>query len=173
MIIFLNHTSLLEPIFLAVLPINFLWAFAKHGLYPAADITINRPIVGRMFKILSPNTVSITRLRDSSWQTFLSLISDKSMIVIMPEGRRKRKTGLDKYGKPMTVRGGVVDALKILGQGPMLLAVSGGLHDLYPLKKLKISFEVTDIKAFLEVGQFNKTTICENLERTRDLRQTF
>ena len=33
------------------------------------------------------------------------------VVVLSPEGRMKRKNGLDKHGRPMTVRGGIGDIL--------------------------------------------------------------
>ena len=36
------------------------------------------------------------------------------MVVIAPEGRMKRATGLDANGNPMTVRGGVADVLQAI-----------------------------------------------------------
>ena len=58
----------------------------------------------------------------------LRQIDPDAMVLILPEGRMKRATGLDSEGKPMTVRGGIADILETIGEGRMLLAYSGGLH---------------------------------------------
>ncbi|MCW9016532.1 MAG: hypothetical protein OQJ89_06195, partial [Kangiellaceae bacterium] len=61
LIVFLNHTSLYEPIFIRVAPNRFLWRISRNLVVPGADITMNRPVVGRFFKFLLPGLVSITR----------------------------------------------------------------------------------------------------------------
>ena len=52
--------------------------------------------------------MTITRKRDESWNRFLDSFDDDAVIMMTPEGRMKRPSGLDKHGDPMTVRGGVV-----------------------------------------------------------------
>jgi hypothetical protein len=126
--VLLNHTSLFEPILSAVFPLSWLWAIARHGLLPGADATLDRPIAGRFFKLLASDTVSVTRSRDSSWTRFLSRVSERSVVLISPEGRMRRPTGLDKHGRPMTLRGGIVDVLELKNEGTMLLVYSEGLH---------------------------------------------
>lgn len=179
--IFLNHTSLFEPVFLAVLPFRLLWTIARYGIFPGADITMNRPIAGRFFRLLAQDTVSITRKRDSSWDDFLGRIHTRSLVLIAPEGRMKRRSGLDKEGKPMTVRSGVVDVLRRIGAGKGIMVYSGGLHhvhapgDKYPklFKTVRVAFEAFDIEAYLK--QFEKSEpreqrkmIASDLERRRD-----
>ena len=128
LLVFLNHTSLYEPLFLGAAPWRMLWRAAGRVVVPAANITMDRPIVGRLFRFFSPKIVSITRERDESWDHFLSQITIDSFVMILPEGRMKRSTGLDKHGNPMSVRGGVADILQILQVGKMVIIYSGGLH---------------------------------------------
>ena len=85
-------------------------------------------MVGRFFRILAANVVSITRERDHTWRDVLATIDPDSMVLILPEGRMKRLNGLDSNGQPMTVRGGIADILETIERGPMLVAYSGGLH---------------------------------------------
>ena len=132
LVIVLNHTSLFEPIYLGGLPWSFVWALAKGATFPAADITFNRPILGKFFRFLAPSVVSITRNRDDTWTEFLTTCSPESVIMIAPEGRMKRHDGLDKNGQPMTVRGGVADILAgMTWDGLILLVYSGGLHHIH------------------------------------------
>lgn len=128
LIIFLNHTSLFEVLFLAFLPVSFLRMLSKRMVAPGADKTLNRPVVGWFFRLFSPGMTPITRKRDDSWQQFLESIHNDSIIVIAPEGRMKRKNGLDLEGKKMTVKPGVVEVLAGLNSGQMIFAYSGGLH---------------------------------------------
>ena len=46
LIVFLNHTSLFEPIFVRVAPQSLIWRLSKNLVAPGADITLKRPIVG-------------------------------------------------------------------------------------------------------------------------------
>jgi hypothetical protein len=128
LIVFLNHTSLFEPIFLGFLPVSFLWQLSKKLAAPGADKTMNRPVVGTLYKLMSPGITSITRKRDDTWEQFKESISPDSIIMIAPEGRMMRKNGLDLEGNKMTVRGGVADLLAGLDKGQMIIAYSGGLH---------------------------------------------
>lgn len=158
LIVFLNHTSLYEPLFVGAIPWRMLYRLAFKLVVPAADITIKRPIVGRFFKFLSPGMISITRKRDETWDNFMDHVDKDSLIVILPEGRMKRATGLDKHGKPMTVRGGVYDIIEKLKTGKMILAYSGGLHHVQIpgqtipkiFKKIQINLEHLTIESFLE-----------------------
>ena len=156
LIIFLNHTSLFEPIFLTQAPTAFAWRISKDIIIPGADITIDRPIVGRFFKWLVPGLVSITRKRDSSWKSFMQSISNKSIVAILPEGRMKRRDGLDKHGQPMSVRGGIADILSYIEGGEILFVYSGGLHHIqtpgqrFPkiFKKVKVNLEMLNIDKY-------------------------
>ena len=158
LIIFLNHTSLFEVLYLGFLPIPFLRMLSKRMVAPGADKTLNRPIVGFFFKLFSPGMTPITRKRDNSWQEFLESMNPDSIIIIAPEGRMKRKTGLDLEGKKMTVRAGVIDVIKSVDKGQMIFAYSGGLHHVqipgegFPklFKTLKMdleTFEISEYKA--------------------------
>ncbi len=99
---------------------------------------------------------SITRKRDGSWQQFMESIYDDSIIVIVPEGRMKRKNGLDLHGDKMTVRAGIADVLGGLHHGQMILAYSGGLHHVHVpgekayhlFKTLSINMDVYDVVAY-------------------------
>jgi hypothetical protein len=126
--VLLNHTSLFEPVFLAVFPWHWLRAVAARGLMPGADATLERPLAGRFFKLLVPRAVGVTRSRDRTWAEFLSHVTEEDVVLISPEGRMMRRGGLDKHGKSMTLRGGIVDVLERKGEGTMLLVYSGGLH---------------------------------------------
>ena len=156
LIIFLNHTSLFEVLYLGFLPTFFLRMLSKRMVAPGADKTLNRPVVGMLFKIFSPGMTSITRKRDDSWDQFLESIHDDSIIIIAAEGRMKRTTGLDLEGKKMTVRPGVVDVLGTLDKGQMVIAYSGGLHHVqipgegFPrlFKTLKMDLEAFDIHTY-------------------------
>lgn len=181
LVVFLNHTSLFEPVFLGVTPARFIWRLAAHGVVPAADKTTDRPLVGMVFKFIAHRVIAITRQRDDTWTQVLSTIEKNSMVTIAPEGRMKRATGLDLNGNPMTVRGGVADILLALKEGPMLIAYSGGLHHVQIpghmpnlFKTVRLRVEVLDIATYIrdrmaEGGpeQFKKSVI-RDLERRRD-----
>lgn len=141
LVVFLNHTSLFEPVFLSGVPNSFIWRLAAHGVIPAADKTTDRPLVGIVFRFVAHHVIPITRQRDQTWFAVLDKIDPKSMVVIAPEGRMKRQTGLDLHGKPMTVRGGVADIMLAIKHGRMLLAYSGGLHHVQIPGKIPNLFE--------------------------------
>jgi hypothetical protein len=181
LVVFLNHTSLFEPLFLGVPPPSFIWRLAAHGVVPAADKTTDRPLVGMVFRFIAHEVIPITRQRDDTWAQVLSTIEPDSMVAIAPEGRMKRANGLDLHGRPMTVRGGVADILQSLKQGRMLLAYSGGLHHVQVpghvpsvFKKVSLRVEVLEIDDYIAEmmkdgpEQFKKNVI-QDLERRRDL----
>ena len=112
LIVLLNHTSLFEVLYISVLPVHFLRTISRHLVVPIADKTLARPIVGRLFKIFSPGSMPVSRRRDATWEQYLGAIKEESIVLIIPEGRMKRRTGLDKYGKKMTVKSGIVDILE-------------------------------------------------------------
>lgn len=165
LVIFLHHTSLYEPIFMGAAPTGFIWRLARKMVAPAADKTLNRPIVGLCWKLMAPGLISITRKRDKSWFKFLELIKQRSVIVIAPEGRMKRSTGLDSTGKPMTVRSGVAEIINELDEGRIMIAYSGGLHHVqhpgekFPrvFKNINLNLEVLDVHEYK--GQFNSDGI--------------
>ena len=152
----LNHTSLYEALFAGSCPNHFLWRLARHGVVPIARKTADRALVGRFYGLVAARVISITRERDETWSEVLRQIDPDAMVIILPEGRMKRATGLDSEGKPMTVRGGVADLLETMGEGRMLLAYSGGLHhvqipgDRFPrlFKTIRLRLEVVDIAAY-------------------------
>ena len=181
LVVFLNHTSLFEPIFLGVVPNSFIWRLAAHGVVPAADKTTDRPLVGMVFKFVAHHVIAITRQRDDTWFQVLQKIDPDSMVVIAPEGRMKRANGLDLHGKPMTVRGGVADILQAVKSGRMLIAYSGGLHHVQipgqmprPFKTVALRVENLDIAEYIAdmlarggEGDFKKT-VMKDLDTRRD-----
>ena len=164
----LNHTSLFEPVFAGGVPLRFLWRIARHAVVPVADITIQRPIAGRFFRLIAGHVVSITRKRDDSWKELLSKVDDEdAMVVILPEGRMKRKDGLDSYGKPMTVRGGIADILDEIPGGRLLLAYSAGLHHIQaPGEKLPRLFKTARMKLEnLDLVEYRETLRADEDDR--------
>jgi hypothetical protein len=156
LVCFLHHTSLFEWLFIAPTPARFIWRVARHGVIPAAEKTLRRPVVGFFFKTLAAHVVSITRERDHTWRSVLSRIDPDSMVLILPEGRMMRPNGLDAEGRPMTVRGGIADILEAIPAGPMLIAYSGGLHHVQapgehlprPFRRIRLNLEWLDIAAY-------------------------
>lgn len=156
LVVFLNHTSLFEPLFIRFAPWSFVWHIAHKVVVPGADVTLKRPMAGKVLKTLLPGCIPITRKPDESWQHFLSHVSHDVITAILPEGRMKRRDGLDKHGKPMSVRGGVADILQRLHHGKMLFVYSGGLHhvqapgDRWPrvFKTLSANLEIMDIAQY-------------------------
>lgn len=128
LMVFLNHTSLFEFLFLGGAPWRLIYRLAGRVLVPAASTTIDRPLVGRLFKIFGPGIVPISRERDATWDFFLQRMKGDSVVLILPEGRMKRPNGLDKDGKPMSIRGGIADILQMMETGKMVIVYSGGLH---------------------------------------------
>ena len=153
LIVFLNHTSLFEPLFIRFASWRLVWNVAHKLVVPGADITMKRPLTGSILKALLPGCVPISRRRDDSWNVFLSQVDHDVVTAILPEGRMKRSNGLDKFGKPMSVRGGVADVLRKLEQGKILFVYSGGLHHIqspgerWPkiFKTFHANLEVVDI----------------------------
>lgn len=181
----LNHTSLYEPIFAGLTPHRFIWHLACHGVVPIAEKTLMRPLVGRFFRFVAPHVISLTRKRDETWKQLLDKVDDpESLLVILPEGRMKRKNGLDSHGRPLTVRGGIADVLDTVDQGRLLLAYSGGLHhiqapgDGFPrlFRTARMNLEVVDIPAYRETLREKaggdpdrfKSLVIEDLTRRRD-----
>jgi len=148
----LNHTSLYEPLIAGYASLPLLWKFARHGVLPVAEKTMKRRI-GLFFRFLVRNVVVVTRQRDHTWDQVLNRLDSKSIVIILPEGRMKRPTGLDSTGREMTIRGGVADILEVLPNGRMLIVYSGGLHhiqapgELLPrlFKPLYCRLEMVDI----------------------------
>ncbi len=176
----LNHTSLFEAVLAGAFPVSFLWEVSERGLLPAADKTMDRPIVGRLFKWMVPHWVSITRRRDSTWENFLSQIGPDTIVVVFPEGRMRRRGGLDKFGRPLTVRGGIADILGRIPDGDLLLVYSEGLHHLHapgdrfprPFREVRCRFEQIPIARYREQAGHGDSHFARNvihdLEKRRD-----
>lgn len=179
LIFLMNHTSLFEPIYISALPLSVIWKISRNGVLPGADITMSRPVMGWFFRLVTPNTVSISRRRDKTWNHFLERISPESIILIAPEGRMKRPNGLDKMGKPMTVRGGIFDLLEKIDQGKMLIAYSGGLHHIMTpdeklprlFKKIRLAVELIDIQEYKRIMGFGKDSRLVRLQVAKDFEQ--
>lgn len=179
LVVVLNHTSLFEPLFVCGLPWRFMWEIASRAVYPAADITMNRPLVGKLYKLTAPNVVSISRKRDDTWSDFLGKISQNSMVMIAPEGRMKRPNGLDKHGNKMTVRGGIAEIISQLKSGKMLIAYSGGLHHIHapgdwfpkPFKTMHLAVEQIEITEFLQSFSAESHNIKEEIAKSLELRR--
>ena len=184
LVCFLNHTSLYEPLFAAMVPNRFIWEIAKRALVPVAEVTLNRPILGRFLKLLIAHPASITREPDHTWDAVLGSITDDAMVIILPEGRMRRGDGLDRHGRLMTSRGGVATIMQTIPSGQLLMAYSGGLHHVqipgqwFPrlFKTIRMRFELLDIAAYrtemeakaVEFGSY-KNAVKADLDRRRDL----
>ncbi len=179
----LNHTSLFEFLFAGIAPNRFLLQVARHGVVPAADKTLRRPLLGTFFRLIARQVVAVSRERDHTWDDVLRRIDPEALVALLPEGRMKRANGLDLEGRPMTVRGGIADILGAIPEGRMLLAYSGGLHHVQIpgqglprlFKTLRMRLEVLDIRAYREellarsgLAGFKRAVIAD-LERRRDL----
>jgi hypothetical protein len=123
---------------------------------PVADKAIQRPFMGLFFRMVAQNVVSVTRKNDHTWSRVLAAMQPDSMVIIMPEGRMMRANGLDRNGRPMTVRGGIADIIQAIPQGRMLLAYSAGLHHVQApgqripkiFKTLRMRLEAVDVAAY-------------------------
>lgn len=177
LMVFLNHTSLYEPLFIQVLPYRYLWYLAGHFNIPGADVTLKRPIVGTFWKLMVPNIASISRKMDTTWETYLESIKKTDVVMIAPEGRMKRPNGLDKFGKRMTVRAGIADIIESMEDGVMLLCLSGGLHHVqspgehYPklFKTISMNLVRLDIKEYK--SQFTGSARERKLSMIHDLQR--
>jgi hypothetical protein len=179
----LNHTSLYEPLFAGICPVPFLYRIARHGVIPIAQKTTDRAVVGRFFGLIAKHVISITRERDETWKAVLDRIDPDAMVIIAPEGRMKRASGLDSEGRPMTVRGGIADILESIDEGRMILAYSGGLHHVqipgerFPRlwKRIRMRLELVDIGTYRKeilaaAGRDGfRRAVAQDLERRRDL----
>lgn len=177
----LNHTSLYEPLLIGFAPVRLIWDLAWHGVLPVAEKTMNRPI-GQFFRHLVRHVVVVTRQRDQTWDDVLNRVDSKACVMILPEGRMKRRNGLDSNGKQMTVRGGIADILGALDNGRMLMVYSGGLHHIQApgervpriFRTIKVCMEVIDIPAYRREldpdgdRKAFKPAVVRDLERRRD-----
>ena len=182
LVVFLNHTSLFEWLFVGGVPVRFLWRISGHAMVPIADITLRRPVVGSFYRLLVPHLLPITRQADRTWKAVIDFVQDDVMVIILPEGRMKRLDGRDKDGREMTVRGGIADLLQGIPDGTMLLAYSGGLHHVQApgqhlprlFKTLRMRLQEVDIPTYKsELGaagdpQSFKHDVKRDLESRRD-----
>jgi hypothetical protein len=178
----LHHTSLAEGVYLSVVPDRVLRRMASHGVAPIAQETMDRPIEGRIFRMLVPHPVAITRRRDDSWARVLAEVGDPdSLVALCPEGRMMRPNGRDKTGATMTIKAGIADVLRSLGRGRMILAYSGGLHHVFPpgatlprlFRPMTLRIESIDIAEYVEERSRERPSftdaVVRDLTRRRDL----
>jgi hypothetical protein len=177
LIALLNHTSLYEPLFIQGWSYAYLWKITSNLSVPGADITLNRPIVGQFWKLMMPNISSVSRKSDNTWSTYLESIKDHSIVLIAPEGRMKRPNGLDKFGKSMSVRPGIVDIILAIPEGGMVLCLSGGLHHIQKpgqrvpkvFKTIRMNFVYLDLveyrKKFAGSPREQKLMITKDLQK--------
>lgn len=185
LVVILNHTSLYEPLFAGGVPNRFLWSVANRAVVPVARKTATRPLVGRFFSRVAAEVEPVTRERDHTWERFVARAREPGRLaVILPEGRMKRRDGLDRHGEPMTIRGGIADLIREIPDGRMLLAYSGGLHHvqapgdrwprLFQVIRMRLeSLEIADYRSRLmsEAGEEGfKRAVIRDLTRRRDTR---
>ena len=177
----LNHTSLYEPLIAGYASTKLLWRFARHGVLPVAEKTMKRPI-GLFFKFLVRHTITVTRQRDATWDEVLNKIDHRALVIILPEGRMKRRTGFDSKGRPMSVRTGIADIIEALPDGRILSVYSGGLHHIQapgellprPFKPILCRFEMIDIATYKseicdsDSGREFRAAVIADLTRRRD-----
>lgn len=159
LIVLLNHTSLFEPLFIRRWSFRFIWRLLPRLNVPGADITLKRPLVGKFWKLMLPSIASVSRKSDSTWSNYLKSIREDSIILIAPEGRMKRPNGLDKFGKPMTVKGGIADILEEIDEGGMILCLSGGLHHVQkPGQRLPRLFKTLRMNLnYIDIAEYKKS----------------
>ena len=156
LIAWINHTSLFDILLICVFPYRYFWKASKHCISPIAEKTIKRPLVGKIFGNLTNKKSTVSQKRDDTWGQFLDSINDSSIVGLFPEGRMKRKNGLDKYGNELSIKGGIADILKKIDNGKMLIIYSGGMHhiqspgDSFPrlFQKVKIRLEIANIENY-------------------------
>lgn len=177
LMVLLNHTSLYEPLFLQGVSFSFLWKLTRHMSVPGADTTLKRPIVGFFWKMMMPNISAVSRKSDNTWSTYLESIKENSIVMIAPEGRMKRPNGLDKFGKPMTVKPGITDIILAIPEGGMILCLSGGLHHIqkpgehFPrlFKTIRMNLIYMDLKEYR--AKFTGTPLEKKHAMTKDLQK--
>lgn len=183
LVVILNHTSLYEPLFAGGVPNRFLWSVARRAVVPVAEKTATRPLVGRFFSRVAAEVEPVTREHDHTWERFVNRAREPGRLaVLLPEGRMKRRDGLDRHGEPMTIRGGVADLIREISDGRMLLAYSGGLHhvqapgdtcpSLFEVIRMRLeSLGIADYRSRLmaEAGEEGfKGAVIRDLTRRRD-----
>ncbi len=179
----LNHTSLYEWLYAGIIPNQLIHQLAWHGVVPIAEKTAKRALIGRFYRMIARHVVSITRKRDHTWQEVLGRIEKDGVVMLLPEGRMKRATGLDLSGRPMTIRSGIADVIEASPPGRLLIAYSGGLHHIqhpgetFPrlFKTIRMNLESLDLVEYrrdlLErYGEEGfREAVRKDLERRRDL----
>ena len=93
----------------------------------------------------------------------------------------KRRSGLDKHGRPLTVRGGIADVLSRMDDGQMLIQYSGGMHHIHApgerfprlFKRVRIRLESLEIRQYkdsLDRAEHEafKTEVIRDLTARRD-----
>ena len=178
LILILNHTSLFEFVYGVSLPYSFLRELSKRLIIPVAASTMKNPLGNFVFSNLAPKTIQLTRRRDQSWLKFLDSIDSNDICIFMPEGRMKRLDGLDKSGKPMTIKTGVVDLLERYRGKKMVLVYSSGLHHVLPPGKhvpkifqpILAKTELLSVDSYLKQfeGQHLNESVPKDLEERRD-----
>lgn len=173
----LNHTSLYEPLFIRSWSYSYLWKLTYNLSVPGADVTLKRPIVGMFWKLMMPNISSVSRKSDNTWSSYLQSIKKNSIVLIAPEGRMKRPDGLDKNGRPMTVKPGIADIILEIPEGGMVLCISGGLHHIqkpgqhFPklFRTIRMNFVYFDLVEYRK--KFTGTPREQKLMITKDLQK--
>lgn len=173
----LNHTSLFEPLFIQGWSFRFLWKLTMNLSVPGADVTLQRPVVGNFWKLMMPNISAVSRKSDNTWSSYLDSIRENSIVLIAPEGRMKRENGLDKFGKPMTVKPGITDIILTIPEGGLVLCLSGGLHHIqkpgqhFPklFKTLHLNFVYLDLAEYR--ARFPGTALEKKHQMTKDLQR--
>ena len=180
LVLILNHTSLFEFIYGVGLPYRFLWNLSKRLVIPVADSTLKNPIAGFVFSNLAPKTIGLSRKRDETWNQFLGEIERDDICIFFPEGEMKRKNGLNKKGRPMTVKEGVYELLTKFSGKNMVILYSKGLHHILApgervpkiFKKVEARVEYMSVNDYL--GQFGKSDesvrkrVVSDLQKKRD-----
>jgi hypothetical protein len=183
LVILLNHTSLFEFIFSTAIPVSYLWKMSNRLIFPVAEETLVRPVIGRILRLLAPRVLAISRRRDRSWEDFLTAIrKTDSILIYLPEGRMKRVDGFDKNGGAMTVRGGLLDVLQTFSGSDMMIVYSGGLHHVLapgqiiprPFQTIEVALEFSGVDGYLQSHQLDsaeilKQTVARDFERRRDI----
>lgn len=178
----LHHTSLAEGVYLAAVPNHVLRRMSRHGVVPVASETMKRPIEGRIFRLMAPHAVPITRRKDDTWERVMAQVDDpQAMVTLFPEGRMMRPDGCDKNGAPMNIRPGVADVISALGTGRMILAYSGGLHHVFPpnasrprvFQPITVKLESLDIASYVAARRAEamsfRAAVVRDLTLRRDL----
>ena len=182
LIMILNHTSLFEFVYAGAIPFRFLVRMSQKLIFPVAMETLAHGFYGPILKTLAPYVVPLSRKRDRTWHDFLAQLYPDAILIAMPEGQMKRPNGLDKHGRPMTIKGGALEILQKFSGEKALLVYSGGLHHVLPpnrylpriFKRIAVALEAVDIDSYLTALAQNKSdlrlkeAVARDLEARRD-----